>query len=80
VERDIGDERAACGGSKPKPPVSMFWLGAVDPEQLNQAKEKGARLPGPHSSEFSPVPEPTITDSSKGDERSRNGSDEEVSG
>lgn len=45
---------------EPKPPISMFWLGAVDPEKLKQAKEKGTRLPGPHSSEFAPVPEPTI--------------------
>jgi hippurate hydrolase len=44
----------------PKPPISMFWLGAVDPQKLRDAKEKGTRLPGPHSSEFAPVPEPTI--------------------
>ena len=44
----------------PKPPICMFWLGASDPLKLREAKEKGARLPGPHSSEFAPVPEPTI--------------------
>jgi hippurate hydrolase len=44
----------------PKLPISMFWLGAVDPQKLRDAKEKGTRLPGPHSSEFAPVPEPTI--------------------
>jgi amidohydrolase len=44
----------------PKPPICMFWLGASDPAKLKEAKEKGARLPGPHSSEFAPVPEPTI--------------------
>jgi len=38
----------------------MFWLGAVDPQKLHDVKEKGTRLPGPHSSEFAPVPEPTI--------------------
>jgi len=44
----------------PKPPISMFWLGAVDPEKWKEAKEKGTRIPGPHSSEFAPLPEPAI--------------------
>jgi hippurate hydrolase len=44
----------------PKPPISMFWLGAADPAKLKDAKEKGTRLPGPHSSEFAPLPDPAI--------------------
>jgi amidohydrolase len=44
----------------PKPPISMFWLGAVDPAKIKDAKEKGTRLPSLHSSEFAPVPEPAI--------------------
>lgn len=44
----------------PKPPISMFWLGAADPGKLKDAQEKGRRLPGPHSSEFAPVPDPAI--------------------
>jgi hippurate hydrolase len=44
----------------PKPPTCMFWLGAVDAEKLRESKEKGTRMPGLHSSEFAPVPEPTI--------------------
>ena len=44
----------------PKPPICMFWLGASDPVKLKDAMEKGARLPGPHSSEFAPVPDPAI--------------------
>jgi hippurate hydrolase len=44
----------------PNPPISMFWLGAADPEKWNEAREKGTRLPGPHSSEFAPLPEPAI--------------------
>jgi len=73
LERALGKENVLAGEpvmasedfslyalEEPKPPISMFWLGAVDPEKLKQAKEKGTRLPGPHSSEFSPVPEPTI--------------------
>ena len=44
----------------PKPPICMFWLGASDPVKLQAAIEKGARLPGPHSSEFAPLPDPAI--------------------
>jgi amidohydrolase len=44
----------------PKPPISMFWLGAVDPAKLKDAQEKGTRLPSLHSSEFTPLPEQAI--------------------
>ena len=50
----------------PKPPISMFWLGASDPAKWKEAKEKGTRLPGPHSSEFAPLPEPAIRAGVKG--------------
>jgi amidohydrolase len=46
--------------SDPKPPISMFRLGAVDPAKWKEAHEKGTRLPSLHSSEFAPVPEPAI--------------------
>jgi hippurate hydrolase len=45
---------------EPRPPISMFWLGAVDPEKIKEAQEKGTRLPSLHSSEFAPLPEPAI--------------------
>jgi hippurate hydrolase len=44
----------------PKPPICMFHLGAADPVKFQEAQAKGVRLPGPHSSEFAPLPEPTI--------------------
>lgn len=44
----------------PHPPITMFWLGAVDPAKLEQAQEQGTRLPSLHSSEFAPLPEPAI--------------------
>ncbi|HEX4544470.1 MAG TPA: amidohydrolase [Candidatus Acidoferrum sp.] len=44
----------------PKPPICMFHLGAADPAKFKEAQEKGMHLPGPHSSEFAPLPEPTI--------------------
>lgn len=44
----------------PKPPICMFQLGAADPAKWQAAKQNGTHLPGPHSAEFAPVPEPTI--------------------
>jgi amidohydrolase len=44
----------------PRPPICMFWLGAVDPAKIKEAEEKGTRLPSLHSSEFAPLPEPAI--------------------
>jgi len=46
--------------SDPKPPITMFWLGAVDPAKIKSAQENGTRLPSLHSSEFAPLPEPAI--------------------
>jgi amidohydrolase len=46
--------------SDPKPPICMFWLGAVDPAKIKEAQETGTRLPSLHSSEFAPLPEPAI--------------------
>jgi len=44
----------------PKPSTMMFWLGAVNPQKIQDAKEKGTRLPSLHSSEFAPDAEPAI--------------------
>lgn len=41
-------------------PISMFWLGAVDPDKVRQAEETGTSLPALHSSAFAPLPEPAI--------------------
>ena len=48
------------GLADPKPPTTMFWLGAVDPAKIKDAQEHGTRLPSLHSSEFAPLPEPAI--------------------
>jgi hippurate hydrolase len=73
LERALGKDNVVVGepimGSEdfslyaledPKPPICMFWLGATDPARLRQAREKGAPVPGLHSSEFAPLPEPAI--------------------
>jgi len=41
-------------------PTVMFWLGAMDPLKLAAAQALGKSLPGPHTSLFEPVPEPTL--------------------
>ena len=43
-----------------KIPTVMFWLGAMDPAKLAAAKQAGTTLPGPHTSRFEPLPEPTL--------------------
>jgi len=73
MERALGKENVVQGQpvmasedfslyaqSEPKPPITMFWLGAVDPAKWKEAQEKGTRLPSLHSSEFAPLPEPAI--------------------
>jgi amidohydrolase len=43
-----------------KIPTVMFWLGAMNPVKLAEAQKTGSFLPGPHTSRFEPVPEPTL--------------------
>jgi amidohydrolase len=48
------------GLSDHKIPTVMFWLGAMDPAKLAAANKEGTTLPGPHTSRFEPLPEPTL--------------------
>jgi amidohydrolase len=41
-------------------PTLMFGLGAMDAAKLTEARAAGKSLPGPHSSLFQPLPEPTL--------------------
>ncbi|HTU43881.1 MAG TPA: amidohydrolase [Bryobacteraceae bacterium] len=41
-------------------PTVMFWLGAMDPAKFAAAQAEGKQLPGPHTSHFEPLPEPTL--------------------
>jgi amidohydrolase len=43
-----------------KIPTFMFWLGAMDPVKFGAAQAQGKQLPGPHTSRFEPLPEPTL--------------------
>jgi amidohydrolase len=41
-------------------PVVYFRLGAMDPPKLAAAQAAGKQLPGPHTSRFEPLPQPTL--------------------
>ncbi len=41
-------------------PLVYFRLGAMDPVKLAAAHAAGQELPGPHTSHFEPLPEPTL--------------------
>ena len=43
-----------------KIPTVMFGLGAMDPVKFAAAEQAGTLLPGPHTSRFEPLPEPTL--------------------
>jgi amidohydrolase len=43
-----------------KIPTVMFGLGAMEPTKFAAAQAAGKSLPGPHTSLFQPVPEPTL--------------------
>jgi hippurate hydrolase len=55
-----GEDFSEYGRTPEKIPVSLFWLGAVDPERIKESQRSGQALPSLHSSRFLPVPEPTI--------------------
>lgn len=41
-------------------PLCFFRIGATAPEKILRSKQTGIPVPGPHSSLFAPLPEPTI--------------------
>ncbi|MBL4853957.1 MAG: amidohydrolase [Robiginitomaculum sp.] len=55
-----GEDFGAFGRVEPKIPSMLFWLGAVNPEEIAKAKKSGEILPSLHSPFFVPDAEPTI--------------------
>jgi len=55
-----GEDFSHFGLTQPRVPCFQFELGAVDPERVAEAARTGAALPSLHSSQFAPVPAPTI--------------------
>jgi amidohydrolase len=56
----VGEDFSRFGMQPRKVPISMFWLGTVDPVVLAKAKADGTALPSLHAATFAPLPEPTI--------------------
>jgi amidohydrolase len=48
------------GRTQDKIPISMFWLGTVDPARFEAHQRSGEALPALHSSKFLPAIEPTF--------------------
>ena len=59
-QRVMGSEDVGVFGLDRKIPIAFFWLGAMDPTKFNAATEAGKPLPGPHTSHFEPLPDPTL--------------------
>jgi amidohydrolase len=56
----IGEDFSRFGLQERNIPITMFYLGASDPEFLEKAEKEGLDIPGLHSPYFAPLPEPTI--------------------
>jgi len=59
-QRIMGSEDVGVFGLDRKIPVAFLWLGAMDPAKFAAAQAAGKSLPGPHTSHFEPLPQPTI--------------------
>jgi hippurate hydrolase len=55
-----GEDFGRYGRVEPKVPISIFWLGAVNPKKMEESLLKGTPLPSLHSSLFAPDAELTI--------------------
>lgn len=55
-----GEDFGEYGRTNPKVPIFIFWLGTVAPEKIMASPSGGAALPSLHSSQFAPLPEPSI--------------------
>jgi len=56
----VGEDFAFFGRTEAKIPISLYWLGTVDPKKIAESKQTGKALPTLHSSNFAPLPDPTI--------------------
>ena len=60
VEPVMGGEDFGAYSLDDKIPLCIFWLGAIDPAKVEKSRKDGTPLPSLHSSQFAPLPEPTI--------------------
>lgn len=55
-----GEDFSRFGRTAENVPISLFWLGVVEPEKIAESKKTGKPLPSLHSPFYAPVPEPSI--------------------
>ncbi|HVY68335.1 MAG TPA: amidohydrolase [Verrucomicrobiae bacterium] len=55
-----GEDFNEYGRTADKIPISLLWLGAVEPGRFVESQKSGAALPSLHSAFFAPAPEMTI--------------------
>lgn len=55
-----GEDFSLFGRQEQKVPITMFWLGTIEPEKVAAAAQGQITLPSLHSSKYAPVPEPSI--------------------
>jgi hippurate hydrolase len=55
-----GEDFGEYGRTAEKIPIAILWLGAIAPERVQESLRTGQALPSLHSSQFAPLPEPTI--------------------
>jgi hippurate hydrolase len=56
----MGGEDFGRFGLEGEVPIALLWLGGVDAARVAAAAASGESLPSLHSSEFAPIPEPTL--------------------
>ena len=49
-----GEDFGLYGRTDKNIPITLFWLGGVEPSQYDAAMQSGATLPSLHSSKFAP--------------------------
>jgi amidohydrolase len=59
-QKVMGSEDVGVFGLDKKIPVAFLWLGAMEPSKFAAATAAGKPLPGPHTSRFEPLPQPTL--------------------
>jgi hippurate hydrolase len=42
-------------------PIMMFWIGTIDPQRIEEARSRGAELPGLHSALYHPEPRGSVS-------------------
>lgn len=56
----VSEDFGIFGDTEPKIPVMLYWLGSVDPKRVEAFQKEQKTLPTLHSSQYFPLPRPTI--------------------